>query len=138
MTSLETQPYDRNIPEFLSKVEDPQKREDCFTLLDLMKEETGEEPRYWHNNMVGFGQYHYRYASGNEGDWFLTGFSPRKQNLTIYIMAGFERYDELMANLGKYKTGKSCLYVKRLSDIDQKILRELVRESVAYMREKYR
>lgn len=138
MTSLKTQPYDRDIPEFLSKVEDPQKREDCFTLLEMMKEETGEEPQYWHSNMVGFGRYHYQYASGHEGDWFLTGFSPRKQNLTIYIMAGFERYDELMANLGKYKTGKSCLYVKRLSDIDQKILRELVSESVAYMQEKYK
>lgn len=138
MTSLKTQPYDRDIPEFLSKVEEPQKREDCFTLLELMKEETGEEPQYWHNNMVGFGQYHYRYATGTEGDWFLTGFSPRKQSLTIYIMAGFERYDELMTNLGKYKTGKSCLYVKRLSDIDQKILRELVSESVAYLRDKYK
>ncbi|MEO0330526.1 MAG: DUF1801 domain-containing protein [Bacteroidota bacterium] len=138
MTSLKTQPYDRDISEFLSKVEEPQKREDCFTLLELMKEETGEEPQYWHNNMVGFGQYHYRYATGTEGDWFLTGFSPRKQSLTIYIMAGFERYDELMTNLGKYKTGKSCLYVKRLSDIDQKILRELVSESVAYLRDKYK
>ncbi len=138
MTSLKTQPYDRDISEFLSKVEEPQKREDCFTLLELMKEETGEEPQYWHNNMVGFGQYHYRYATGTEGDWFLTGFSPRKQSLTIYIMAGFERYDELMTNLGKYKTGKSCLYVKHLSDIDQKILRELVSESVAYLRDKYK
>jgi hypothetical protein len=138
MTSLKTQPYDRNIPEFLSKVENPQKREDCFTLLELMKEETGEEPQYWHSNMVGFGQYHYKYDSGNEGDWFLTGFSPRKQNLTIYIMSGLERYEELMEKLGKYKTGKSCLYVKRLSDIDLDVLRALVQQSVSYMREKYK
>jgi len=138
MTSLKTQPYDRNIPEFLSKVENPQKREDCFTLLELMKEETGEEPQYWHSNMVGFGQYHYKYDSGNEGDWFLTGFSPRKQNLTIYIMSGFERYEELMEKLGKYKTGKSCLYVKRLSDIDLDVLRALVQQSVSYMRDKYK
>ncbi|MGD1890771.1 MAG: DUF1801 domain-containing protein [Cyclobacteriaceae bacterium] len=138
MATLKTQPYNRNISEFLSKVENPQKREDCFTLLDLMKEETGEEPQYWHSNMVGFGQYHYKYASGLEGDWFLTGFSPRKQNLTIYIMSGFERYEELMEQLGRYKTGKSCLYVKRLSDIDLDILKELVRESVSYMREEYK
>ncbi|MEM9672692.1 MAG: DUF1801 domain-containing protein [Bacteroidota bacterium] len=138
MANLKTQPYNRNISEFLSKVENPQKREDCFTLLDLMKEETGEEPQYWHSNMVGFGQYHYKYASGQEGDWFLTGFSPRKQNLTIYIMSGFERYEELMEQLGRYKTGKSCLYVKRLSDIDLDILKELVRESVSYMREEYK
>ena len=137
MTSLKTQPYDRNIPEFLSKVENPQKREDCFTLLDLMKEETGEEPQYWHSNMVGFGQYHYQYDSGHEGDWFLAGFSPRKQNLTIYIMSGFEQYEELMEKLGKYKTGKSCLYVNRLSDIDLNVLRELIQKSVKYMREKY-
>ncbi|MEM6845602.1 MAG: DUF1801 domain-containing protein [Bacteroidota bacterium] len=137
MASLKTQPYDRDIPEFLSAVEDTQKREDCFTLLELMKEETGEEPQYWHNNMVGFGQYHYRYPTGTEGDWFLTGFSPRKKNLTIYIMAGFDRYDDLMVKLGKYKTGKSCLYVNRLSDIDLEVLKELVNESVAYLQDKY-
>jgi len=137
MASLKTQPYDRDIPQFLSTVEDEQKRADCFTLLDLMQETTEESPQYWHSNMVGFGQYHYRYASGNEGDWFLTGFSPRKKNLTIYIMAGFERYEYLMDKLGKYKIGKSCLYVNRLSDIDLEVLKKLVKESVAYLREKY-
>ncbi|MEQ9439560.1 MAG: DUF1801 domain-containing protein [Cyclobacteriaceae bacterium] len=137
MATLKTQPTDRNITEFLSSVEDTQRREDCFTLLSLMQEVTGEAPRYWHSNMIGFGTYHYRYESGREGDWFITGFSPRKQSLTLYIMAGFTRYDELMTQLGKYKTGKSCFYVKRLSDIDPEVLRELIKKSVQYMREKY-
>ena len=88
----------------------------------------------WGPGIVGFGQYHYRYESGREGDWFLTGFSPRKANLTLYIMAGFERYEDLMSRLGPHKTGKSCLYVKRLPDLDKGVLRELVEASVAHMR----
>ncbi len=87
--------------------------------------------------MVSFGSYHYKYASGREGDWFLTGFSPRKGNLSIYIMAGFAGYDALMKKLVKHKTGKSCLYVKRLSDIDMKVLEQLVSESVAHMKKTY-
>lgn len=137
MASLKSQPYERNIPQFLATVADEQKREDCFTLLDLMKKATGEPPQYWHNNMVGFGQYHYRYASGHEGNWFLTGFSPRKKNLTIYIMSGFEHYQELMERLGTYKTGTSCLYVNRLNDIDLKVLETVVKKSVIYLRDKY-
>lgn len=88
----------------------------------------------WGDSMIGFGSYHYKYASGREGEWFLVGFAPRKQNLTLYIMAGFEQYDALMARLGKHSTGKSCLYIKRLADIDQAVLRELVSQSVAHMR----
>lgn len=84
--------------------------------------------------MVGFGSYHYRYASGREGDWFLTGFSPRRQALTIYIMAGFSRYDRLMQKLGRHTTGRSCLYIKRLSDVDLAVLEELIRGSVAHLR----
>ncbi len=87
----------------------------------------------WGPSIVGFGTYHYKYASGREGDWFLTGFSPRKQNLTLYIMAGFKRYDELLNKLGKYKTGKSCLYIRNLDDVDVDVLRELVKQSVEHV-----
>jgi hypothetical protein len=99
-----------------------------------MAEVTGDEPRLWGRGMVGFGTYHYRYESGREGDWFVTGFAPRKSDLTLYIMAGFDRYEALMSRLGKYRTGKSCLYVKRLADVDEAVLRELVEESVGWVR----
>ncbi len=103
-----------------------------------MKEITGEEPTLWGDSIVGFGRYHYTYESGREGDWFLTGFSPRKQNLTLYIMAGFDDYDDLMNKLGKYKTGKSCLYVKKLQDIDLPILKQLIKQSVVHTSKTYR
>lgn len=137
MATLKTQPNDRDVTEFLASIEDIQRREDCFKLLTLMQEITDETPQYWHSNIVGFGTYHYRYESGREGDWFITGFSPRKQNLTLYIIAGFDKYEELMNQLGRHKTGKSCLYVNRLADIDMKVLRELIARSVHFMREKH-
>ena len=129
MAELKTQKNNRNVNDFLAGIEDEKKQRDSQTLLELMQEVTGEEPAMWGDSIIGFGGYHYRYASGREGDWFLTGFSPRKQNLTVYIMAGFEAYDGLMQKLGKYKTGKSCLYIKKIEDIDQEVLRELVRQS---------
>lgn len=91
----------------------------------------------WGSSIVGFGSYHYQYASGREGDWPIVGFSPRKQNLTLYIMNGFDRYESLLARLGKHKTGKSCLYLNKLEDVDLQLLRELIQESVAYMKNKY-
>jgi hypothetical protein len=133
MAELKTKINDQDVQAFLEAVPDEQKRQDCYDVLALMQEVTGQEPKMWGNSIVGFGSYHYRYASGREGDWFLTGFSPRKQNMTLYIMAGFEQYDELMAKLGKHKIGKSCLYIKRLSDVDQDTLRELVRQSADYV-----
>jgi hypothetical protein len=102
--------------------------------MELMREVTGEEPTMWGSSIVGFGSYHYKYASGREGDSCLTGFSPRKQNLVLYIMGGFEQYDALMAKLGKHTTGSACLYIKRLSDLDLGVLRELVAESVDHMK----
>jgi hypothetical protein len=99
-----------------------------------MEEATGEKAEMWGDNIVGFGTYRYKYESGREGEWFLTGFSPRKANLTLYIMSGFSRYQELLGRLGKHKTGKSCLYINRLEDIDIKVLRRLVRESVAHLK----
>ena len=133
MAELKTKPTDHSVEAFLNSVADDQKRQDSFTILNLMAEVTGDEPQMWGDTIVGFGRYHYKYASGREGDWFLTGFSPRKQNLTLYIMAGFDEYDNLMAQLGKYKTGKSCLYIKKLKDIDQAVLRELVKQSAEHM-----
>jgi hypothetical protein len=122
-----------SVEAFLNSIEDEKKRQDSFALLALMQEVTGLEPQMWGDSIVGFGSYHYTYASSREGDWFLTGFSPRKQNLTLYIMSGFEEYDALMADLGKHKTGKSCLYIKRVEDVNLDTLRELVRRSVEHM-----
>lgn len=136
MADMKTTPTEYSVDEFLASVDDRQ-RADCHALVELMHAVTGEQPKLWGPAMVGFGQYHYVYESGREGDWFLTGFAPRKQNISIYIMAGFDRYDELLARLGTYKTGKSCLYAKSLADIDMSILRQLVTESVRYMKKKY-
>jgi hypothetical protein len=113
------------------------RRQDCLRVLEIMKRVTGDEPKLWGPAMVGFGSYHYRYDSGREGDWFVTGFSPRKANLTLYIMAGFDRYAELLERLGKFKTGKSCLYVKKLADVDEAVLTELIAASVEHMRRTY-
>lgn len=103
---------------FLATVDDPVKRADSEEVLAIMKRVTGEEPVMWGSSIIGFGSYHYRYESGREGDFFLTGFSPRKQNLTLYITPGFSAYEDLLAQLGKHKLGKSCLYIKKLADID--------------------
>lgn len=133
MAELKTKPTNEDVHAFINSIADEQKRQDSQAILALMQEATGAEPQMWGDSIVGFGHYHYKYASGREGDWFLTGFAPRKQNLTLYIMAGFEQYNTLLARLGKHKTGKSCLYLKRLADVDRDILRELVRQSAAHM-----
>ena len=135
MAQLKTQPNDGDVGAFLASVEHPTRRQDSQVVLELMRRITGEEPKLWGPSIVGFGSYHYRYASGREGDWFLTGFSPRKQSLTLYIMAGFSRYDELLAQLGKHKTGKSCLYINKLADVDMEVLEALVRASVEHLRD---
>ena len=133
MAELKTQKNDGDVEVFLNNVAHDKRRADAFQVLELMKEVTGEAPKMWGDSIIGFGSYHYTYASGREGDWFLTGFSPRKQNLTLYIMAGFDEYDDLMARLGKFKTGKSCLYINKLEDIDQDVLKELVEKSAEHM-----
>ena len=133
MAELKTKPTNEDVDAFINNIADEQKRQDSQAILALMQDVTGAEPQMWGDSIVGFGSYHYKYASGREGDWFLTGFAPRKQNLTLYIMAGFEQYDTLLARLGKHKTGKSCLYLKRLADVDPNTLRELVQQSVAHM-----
>jgi hypothetical protein len=133
MAELKTRPTGASVEDFLNDIEDEQRRRDCFTLLEMMRQATQAEPQMWGDAIVGFGSYHYRYASGREGDWFLTGFSPRKQNLTLYIMSGFDEYDALLDGLGKYKTGKACLYIKRLEDVDLPALQRLIQESVSHV-----
>jgi len=133
MAELKTKQNEQSVEKFLKGIAGKQAREDCFTILEIMKQITKAEPKMWGSSIVGFGTYHYKYESGREGDWFLTGFSPRKQNLTLYIMPGFAQYDELMKKLGKHKTGKSCLYIKSLADVDLPTLKKLVQESVKRM-----
>ncbi|MBX2965754.1 MAG: DUF1801 domain-containing protein [Cyclobacteriaceae bacterium] len=138
MAELKTKKSDNSIVAFLDRVDNEERRNDCFKLLELFKKLTKEEPKMWGTSIVGFGSYHYKYDSGREGDWFLTGFSPRKQNLTIYVIAGFSEYDDIMKNLGKYKTGSSCLYVKKLSDIDMDKLKTLVTKSITFLKKRYK
>ncbi len=133
MAELKTQPHDGDVMEFLSSVDSDRRREDAQVVLDLMQEVTGEEPKMWGTSIVGFGSYHYQYESGREGDWFVTGFSPRKHNLTLYIMSGFTQFEELLGQLGKYKTGKACLYINKIDDIDLNTLRKLIRLSVDHV-----
>lgn len=135
MSENKTKPTNQSVEDYLQDVEHDRKREDSFKILALMKEVTGEEPQMWGSSLIGFGKYHYKYESGREGDFFLTGFAPRKQNLTLYIMSGFAEYDDLLGKLGKYKTGKACLYINKLADVDEAILRKLVAKSVEHMRE---
>lgn len=134
MSELKTKKTDASVEEFLNTVEHEKRRKDGFALLEMMREITGEEPAMWGPSIVGFGSYHYKYASGREGDWFVAGFSPRKRNLTLYIMSGFDGYEALLEKLGKYKTGVGCLYINKLEDVDEQVLRELIGQSVAHMR----
>ena len=137
MAELKTKVTEVDPREFLEAVDPDEKRQDCFWLLEQMEELSGARAKMWGESMIGFGTYHYVYDSGREGDWFEVGFAPRKQNLVVYIMPGFVEYDGLLSQLGKYKTGKSCLYIKKLSDVNREVLRELIEQSLKAMREKY-
>jgi hypothetical protein len=130
MAENKTKPTAKSVPEFLEKIEDPGRKADCIALTRMMERLTNSEPSMWGDSIVGFGTYRYKYPSGREGEWFQAGFSPRKQNLTIYVMGYLEFYNEILANLGKFKHGKGCLYIKRLEDIDMKVLEELIKTSV--------
>ena len=134
MAENKTVPNNKSVKKFLDTLVDETKRKDCHVILKMMQEITGEKAKMWGDSIIGFGQYHYQYASGREGDFFVTGFAPRKQDLTIYIMPGFTNYTELLARLGKHKTGKSSLYIKNLADADRNILEKLISRSVDYMR----
>jgi hypothetical protein len=129
MVQLKTQRNDGDVEAFLSTVADLQRQADAREVCALMEEVTGESPQMWGKSIVGFGTMHYKYATGREGDWFRVGFSPRKQALTLYLMDGAEVRPDLLANLGKYTTGKSCLYIKRLDEVDQAVLREIISSS---------
>ena len=132
-----TRPTHSSVDDFVAAVENERRREDARAVRAMMERVTGWEPKMWGPSIVGFGEYHYKYESGREGDFLITGFSPRKSALTIYIMPGFARYEALMDKLGKHRTGKSCLYINRLDDVDLSVLEELVTRSVEYMTEKY-
>ena len=134
MADIQTKKNDASAVDFLNAVENEKRKEDSFAVLELMKKITNAEPNMWGPSIIGLGHYHYKYASGRENDWFLTGLSPRKQSLTLYIMNGFTRYDEILSRLGKYKTGKSCLYINKLEDIDMKVLEELITASVHFLK----
>jgi len=135
MAELKTKPTETSVKEFLNQIADKERRDDCFTIAKLMEEATGAKPKMWGPSIVGFGTFHYKYDSGREGDWLVTGFSPRKNDLTLYLMMGFEQHRELMAQLGKYKTSKSCLYIKRLDDVHLPTLKKLIKQSVKQLRE---
>ena len=135
MAENKTQKTGASVEGFIESVENKRRREDGFTLLQVMKEITGEDAEMWGPSIIGFGDYHYKYESGREGDFFLAGFSPRKQSLSLYIMAGFEEYDSLLSSLGKHRKGASCLYINKLADVDMGVLRELIEKSVEQAQE---
>ena len=137
MAANKTIANDASVNAFIDAVADERKRTDSHELIELMRTITGHEPKLWGSSLVGFDSYHYRYASGREGDFFITGFSPRKTALAVYIMPGLDRYEEQLQRLGPHKTGKSCLYVKNLDAVDRGVLEEIIRDSVYHMREKY-
>ncbi len=137
MAENKTKPNKASVTAFIGSIEDEQRRRDVKRVAAMMREATGSPATMWGANIVGYGTYHYKYESGREGDFMITGFSPRNQALTLYIIPGFTHFKSLMGKLGKYKTGKSCLYIKRLSDVDEKVLKRLIVGSVKHMRENY-
>ena len=137
MATNKTVENEQSVSAFLNKIDNAVKKEDSLELLQLMQDLTGKAPKMWGSSIVGFGSYHYKYESGREGDMPRLSFSPRKTALTLYIMNGFDKYDSLLAQLGKHKTGKACLYIKKLADINKDVLKEMLTLSLAYMAEKY-
>jgi hypothetical protein len=133
MAEAKTKATKESVTAFLNRVDDKTRREDCFTVLEMMRDVTKEEPKMWGSSIVGFGRYRYKYESGREGEWPVACFSPRKGALTVYLVPGFDIAHDLMKRLGKYKTGKSCLYIKSLADVDRKVLRQLIDKSVKKM-----
>lgn len=137
MAELKTQPNDQNVAAYVANVKDARRREDTAAVCTMMEKITRRAPVLWGSSIIGFGTYRYTYASGRSGDWPLTGVSPRKQALTIYVMSGFDEDDDLLASLGPHKIGKSCLYIRDLSKVDQTVLARLIRKSVAHLRKKW-
>jgi hypothetical protein len=135
MAENKTKATAKSVPDFLESIEDPGRKQDCLTIAVIMEGLTGSKPKMWGESIVGFGDYRYKYASGREGDWFLVGFSPRKQNLTLYIMGYLEFYTDILEGLGKFKHGKGCLYIKKLEDIDLDVLKSLISISIKRLNE---
>lgn len=129
MSELKTKRNNKNVLAFLNKIENDNKKRDCFAILDLIKEISGEDPKMWGDSIIGFGDYHYKYKSGREGDWFKVGFSPRKNNIVLYFMTYFKKSENILKRIGKYKTGKSCFYINKLEDINIDVLKELIQKS---------
>jgi hypothetical protein len=138
MAEQKTKSTGHSVQGFIESIADEGVRDDCMELISIMKKITRQEPVLWGGSIIGFGKYHYKYDSGHEGDSCLTGFAPRKQNISLYVMPGFTAHTNLLAKLGKHKAGKGCLYIKRLSDIDRGVLETLIKESVSYLKEKYK
>ena len=137
MAENKTKPTNASVTEFVNSIDDNQKRADVKRIAAMMRKATGKRAKMWGPSIVGYGQYHYKYASGREGDFMITGYSPRKQALTVYVIPGFKHFPDEMKKLGKFKTGSSCLYIKRLSDVDEKVLERLIVKSVKHMRKHY-
>ena len=137
MADNKTRPGKQSVSEFINTIDDKGQRADVKKIAAMMRKATGKNARMWGSGIVGYGEYHYKYASGREGDFMITGFSPRKQSISVYIMPGFASFGGLMKKLGKHKTGKSCLYINRLSDVDEKVLQKLIDDSVKLMRQQY-
>lgn len=137
MAENKTVANDGDVEAFIESIEDENKRNDARSIMKMMEEITGENPTMWGTSIVGFGSYHYVYASGRKGDFMMTGFSPRKRNTSIYVMPGFSEYGDLLSKLGKHKLGRSCLYVTKLSDVDEGVLRTIVERGYQDMKEKY-
>ena len=136
MAELKTKQNDASVKEFLNKIPDEQKREDCLTIAKCMEEVTGAKPKMWGTSIVGFGTWRYKGASGREGDWMEVGFAPRKNELTLYLIGGLDQQRELLDQLGKHKTGMGCLYIKRLSDVHVPTLKKLIKRSVKQVRDR--
>jgi hypothetical protein len=136
MSDLKTKPNEQSVHEFLQAIPDEKRRADCLALAALMEDVTGCQPRMWGPSMVGFDEYHYKYASGREGDWFIVGFSPRKHNLSLHVLPGLDQFADHLEGIGKFKTGVSCLYIKQLADLDAERLRHLLETAYQAMKSK--
>ncbi|MUV38901.1 hypothetical protein JNUCC1_02773 [Lentibacillus sp. JNUCC-1] len=137
MYELKTKENDNSVIEFIESVEHEGKREDAYRMLDIFTEETGHQAKMWGPSIIGFGSYHYKYASGHEGDAPLVGFSPRKARHSLYFATGDKEREELLQQLGKHKSGKACVYVNKLADIDEAVLRQLIQQSITFLRKTY-
>jgi hypothetical protein len=137
MAEVKTKPTERSVDSFILAVEDDKVRADCYAIINLMEKVTGEKPKMWGPAIIGFGKYAYKYESGHSGEICMTGFSPRKANITLYVLANFPGQAELLQKLGKHKSGKGCLYIKKLDDVNINVLESLMKESIKFLKEKY-